>query len=166
MGRAQAALEFLMTYGWAILVVLAAIGALAYFGVFNSGKLVPDKCTIGPGMDIKDCKASTTGFTMSLYNGLGADLTNVQMIITFAGGSDVVCDISGVPTETYTVQYGALADSASNLSTICPLGTRDTPPGTPTNGMRMDADLAVVYQKSGTQLNHTIAGKIQRRVEQ
>ena len=31
--RAQAALEFLMTYGWAILVVLVSIGALAYFGV-------------------------------------------------------------------------------------------------------------------------------------
>jgi uncharacterized protein (UPF0333 family) len=29
--RGQAAMEFLMTYGWAILVVLIAIGALAYF---------------------------------------------------------------------------------------------------------------------------------------
>jgi hypothetical protein len=27
------AMEFLMTYGWAILVVIAAIAALAYFGV-------------------------------------------------------------------------------------------------------------------------------------
>ena len=29
--KSQAAMEFLMTYGWAILVVLVAIGALAYF---------------------------------------------------------------------------------------------------------------------------------------
>lgn len=33
--KAQAAMEFLMTYGWAILVVLVAIGALAYFGVID-----------------------------------------------------------------------------------------------------------------------------------
>ena len=36
--KSQVALDFLMTYGWAILVVLVAIGALAYFGV-----LIPDK---------------------------------------------------------------------------------------------------------------------------
>lgn len=33
--KSQAAMEFLMTYGWAILVVLAAIAALAYFGVLK-----------------------------------------------------------------------------------------------------------------------------------
>lgn len=36
-------MEFLMTYGWAILVVLAAIGALAYFGVLSPGKLLPER---------------------------------------------------------------------------------------------------------------------------
>lgn len=35
MKRGQAAMEWLETYGWAILVVLAAIGALAYFGVLT-----------------------------------------------------------------------------------------------------------------------------------
>lgn len=29
--KSQAAVEFLMEYGWAILVVLVAVGALAYF---------------------------------------------------------------------------------------------------------------------------------------
>jgi uncharacterized protein (UPF0333 family) len=38
MRKGQAAMEFLMTYGWAILVVLAAIGALAYFGVLSPDK--------------------------------------------------------------------------------------------------------------------------------
>ena len=32
--RGQAAMEFLMTYGWAILAAITAIGVLAYFGVF------------------------------------------------------------------------------------------------------------------------------------
>jgi len=53
--KSQQALEFLMTYGWTILVVLIAIGALAYlayFGVFGTEnwktqrfcEQEPDKC--------------------------------------------------------------------------------------------------------------------------
>lgn len=39
--QGQAAMEFLMTYGWAILVVIAAIGALAYFGVLKPALFRP-----------------------------------------------------------------------------------------------------------------------------
>lgn len=49
MKKAQAAMEFLMTYGWAILVVLVAIGALAYFGVLSPDKFLPEKCIISTG---------------------------------------------------------------------------------------------------------------------
>ena len=33
--KSQATMEFLMTYGWAILIVLTAIAALVYFGVLS-----------------------------------------------------------------------------------------------------------------------------------
>ena len=39
--RGQAAMEFLLTYGWAILVVLVVIGALAYMGVLDPAKMLP-----------------------------------------------------------------------------------------------------------------------------
>jgi len=39
--KGQAAMEFLMTYGWAILAAIIAIGVLAAFGVFSPGKLTP-----------------------------------------------------------------------------------------------------------------------------
>ena len=52
--KAQAAMEFLMTYGWAILVVLVVIGALAYFGVLNPQNLLPEKCTLPMGLYCKD----------------------------------------------------------------------------------------------------------------
>jgi hypothetical protein len=35
--------EFLITYGWAILVVLGAIVALWYFGIISPGNLLPKK---------------------------------------------------------------------------------------------------------------------------
>ena len=41
--KGQAAIEFLLTYGWSIMIVILMISGLAYFGVFNISDLVPDK---------------------------------------------------------------------------------------------------------------------------
>jgi len=48
--RGQAALEFLTTYGWAFLVILVMIGALAYFGVLNPTRFLPNRCQFTAGM--------------------------------------------------------------------------------------------------------------------
>ena len=71
--KAQAAMEFLMTYGWAILVVLVVIGALAYFGVLNPQNLLPEKCTLPVGLYCKDYLISSTDSTVTLKieNGIG-----------------------------------------------------------------------------------------------
>lgn len=45
MKKGQAGIEFLMTYGWAILVVIAAIVALVYFGVLDPANLLPEEVT-------------------------------------------------------------------------------------------------------------------------
>ncbi|MDD9954294.1 MAG: hypothetical protein OXR66_08235 [Candidatus Woesearchaeota archaeon] len=53
--RGQAAMEFTMTYGWAILVVLVAIGTMGYFGVLSPGKYLPDACIIS-GFQCEDAE--------------------------------------------------------------------------------------------------------------
>lgn len=71
MKKGQAAMEFLMTYGWAILVVLVAIGALAYFGVLSPEKFLPDKCIVstGSGIFCQEFNAiAGTGVTLRLKN--------------------------------------------------------------------------------------------------
>jgi hypothetical protein len=157
MKKGQAAMEFLMTYGWAILVVLAAIGALAYFGVLSPGKLVPDKCTLGPGFDIKDCKVDQSGVKVSLYNGLGADVDSVAVTVKATAGSAVSnCD--------ETIVVGFIANGQT--TTIQDFCTAEFGGASPSIGARFDANLDVVYTRSGQTLNHTNSGKIQRKVEQ
>jgi hypothetical protein len=73
--KAQAALEFLMTYGWAILVVLIAIGALAFFGVLSPERFLPAKCTLQPGLACADHKVTPGQITVVIKNGYGADIT-------------------------------------------------------------------------------------------
>ena len=48
-GRAQSALEFLFTYAWAFLIILIMIAALAFFGVLDPAKFLPDKCLATTG---------------------------------------------------------------------------------------------------------------------
>ncbi len=59
--RAQAALEFLTTYGWAFLVILVMIGALAYFGVLDPQKFLPNKCQFETGISCERYILDTTG---------------------------------------------------------------------------------------------------------
>ena len=59
--KAQAAMEFLVTYGWAILGVLVVIGALTYFGFFNTQKYTNDMCSLGDQLTCEEYKADTEG---------------------------------------------------------------------------------------------------------
>jgi hypothetical protein len=53
--RSQAAMEFLLTYGWAIVVVVLAISTLAYFGVLNPHELLSyNSCHIQGGLSCMD----------------------------------------------------------------------------------------------------------------
>ncbi len=69
----QAALEFLTTYGWAILVVLAAITALSYFGVLSPDRFLPNKCTTTPGFGCTEAAAQANEVRFVLMNNLGVD---------------------------------------------------------------------------------------------
>ena len=51
-----------MTYGWAILVVLVAISALAYFGVLDMNKFLPATCDLPTGLSCLDHRVTVTGF--------------------------------------------------------------------------------------------------------
>lgn len=52
--KAQAALEYMVTYGWAFLVIIASIGVLAYFGFLNPNKYIPDNCDFGEQLKCVD----------------------------------------------------------------------------------------------------------------
>src|SRR3989338_2260086 len=80
--KAQSGLEFMMTYGWAILVVLIAIGALSYFFVFNPNNAAPDTCLMPVGFICRDSSISATnGVLLVVENGLKKSLTSFTITI-------------------------------------------------------------------------------------
>jgi len=72
--KAQAAMEFIMTYGWAILVVILAIIALTYFGVLNPENYLKERCIPASGIKCVDHKAESFGVTLKLENNMGNDI--------------------------------------------------------------------------------------------
>ncbi|MBS3165601.1 hypothetical protein J4444_00620 [Candidatus Woesearchaeota archaeon] len=146
--KGQAAMEFLMTYGWAILVVLAAIGALAYFGVLNPSRVLPSSCTIGPGIGCDDFKVSEDSVQLVLRNGMGEDFSAVTVAIagctadTNANGDDTWVDGSVLGTTSVTL-------------TSCTNGAV---------GSRFKSDVTVTYT-SAAGVSHTLTGVLTTKVE-
>ncbi|MEK6967588.1 MAG: hypothetical protein AABX51_03075 [Nanoarchaeota archaeon] len=67
--KGQAAMEFMMTYGWALMMVLGVIAALVYFNFFNPSLFLPEKCDLGYRLRCDDYKIgykSGTGVQVSL----------------------------------------------------------------------------------------------------
>ncbi len=76
MKKGQGALEYLMTYGWAILIIVIIGGALYALGVFNPSTWTSSKMATGfSSLQIKDWSLKSGGLTLVLGNKYGEDVT-------------------------------------------------------------------------------------------
>ena len=80
-------MEFLMTYGWAILIVLVAIAALYFLGVF--GGKTPNSCQIEPPFNCIDSKSASG--TIVLQIGSLSSVKNVA-------ATDITVTVNGNPS--------------------------------------------------------------------
>jgi len=108
--KAQAALEFLMTYGWAILIVIAVVAALYAMGVFRlpaGGVGGPCSPCFPPGSDIAYVAHNSTHVLLRVgpnaikYNNVQYNSTDV-----FA----YVLDCTSWPCKI-TVNYSLVVDN-------------------------------------------------------
>lgn len=138
-------MEFLMTYGWAILVVLVAIGALAYFGVLNPSNVLPSSCTIAPGIGCDDFVVNTDSVTLVMQNGFGENLLNVGLKVDGCGR-----------TEDFNWSDGTKLNGTFNVKvSACTNGAV---------GDRFKQNIVINYTtKAG--LLHTVSGTITGRVQ-
>ena len=98
--RGQAAMEFLMTYGWAILVVLVVVSALAYFGVLSPDNLLPEKCSFPIQLSCSDFLVGNKGISLILQNGGGRDMRIES--VTFGGEAlSGDCSLVNLDAEVY-----------------------------------------------------------------
>ena len=124
MTRAQAALEFLTTYGWAFLVILIMIGTLAYFGILSPSKLLPNRCNMGSEFQCLDYQLSESGATSAvkirLKNNLGEPITVPSLDVGSEGAVSLVCTTN--PGQQTNWKVGEVRDivfgACTNMATV------------------------------------------------
>ncbi|MFH1589625.1 MAG: hypothetical protein ABIB43_03615 [archaeon] len=153
--KGQAAMEFLMTYGWAILVVMAAIGALAYFGVLDTAGFLPAKCSFPAGLDCigeaainSDATAGTIMFVVQ--NSKGESINVTAGTITSDDCTGTFLFASGIGA-TPTADYMELSNNEK--------GTVMVTCGAVADG-RFKAEIVLDYTQSSTGLALNAAGSI------
>lgn len=116
--KAQSALEFLTTYGWAFLVILIMIGALSYFGVLDPSKFLPDKCLFGAGLGSCQEFTVTPGgngdILFRLINNFGSAITVSSTSTATVTGISATC---AAPTMSFgpgTLPTNPLSSGLSN----------------------------------------------------
>ena len=142
--RAQAAMEFLMTYGWAILVVLAAIAALAYFGVLSPDRFLPNKCTLPSGLACLDftVDSGTSTVQVAIQNSLGFEMRNTQATLVTSNCTSQAVNLTN--GEKVTLVFNS-----------CTLGQ---------TGSKLNDDLNVAYTNADTSLTHSASGTLVAKV--
>ena len=135
--KSQAAIDFVMTYGWAITMVLVAIGALAYFGVLSPDKLLPEKCGFPSGISCLDHLASAPdqSILVTVKNNLGYDITGISVIATGCTTSDSRPLLRNGQTVEFTPSGCSL-----------------------TSGQRYNGQVNITYTNADTGITHTKHG--------
>ena len=155
-------MEFLMTYGWAVLVVLIVIGALAYFGVLNPQKLLPEKCTLMVGLYCLDHRISTAGagadaVFLRMENGMGKDVKIINL--TFKENSASPLLTCSVQSANGVINISNGQSQVVNFSTgglaACVEGS-----GGLVQGSKYKMDIEFVYRYTDSTFDHTGHGEL------
>ena len=84
--KIQTAMEFLITYGWAVMIIAVVLASIAAIGVFNLGSFAKNECVVGEGFSCGNFFLSDNGLlTVNIFQSL-QDPINVTEIGCNQGG--------------------------------------------------------------------------------
>jgi hypothetical protein len=160
MKKAQSAMEYLMTYGWAILIVIIVAAALYALGIFNpatyTGRIPTGFTTLG-APDDWDVE-SDGDVRIILNNRLASQITIYEITVATTGTSDTwyTFNCTGVDDYLTIGPGGQVEPSATQCSDSNDPYALNV--GVQTAGTTYSVDVTVLYNSGG--FNHTESGKI------
>ncbi|MBI2079991.1 hypothetical protein HYT84_04445 [Candidatus Micrarchaeota archaeon] len=83
--RGQVAIEYLATYGWALLLLVIVIGAIISTGVLTPTYLISEECNLGPSLPcnfIAYGDDTSTSVDMTVTNGFGYKILISKFAVT------------------------------------------------------------------------------------
>ena len=148
-------MEFLTTYGWALVVILIAAGALSYFGVFNVGSYIPSKCEFTPELECADYGITSVDSVIhfKLINNYEKNI-ELEFVNATLGTELIPCNTS---TQDITPDEPLLFTPSQIHEIHCD----SIPPMS--SGQKIDARVAVQFKRQGGARSYTLRGKIYTR---
>lgn len=136
--KAQSALEYLMTYGWALIVIAIVIGVLIFVTSGATGGVACQSQTQAIQVTEWAVKAGNDGVGMTLRNATGGTIGVTQAITAagsngFTGAGTVTLDNNVVKNQTFTVTAIDAPAAGTTLSNATVTVTYVTQGGLPAN---------------------------------
>ena len=148
--KAQAATEYMMTYGWAIMVILIVFGTIYYYVDFSG----PNTCKIDAPFVCEDVKAAVLGTDLKFE--LSIEGSEIQSVSGFTFTTNKGGTCTGGPNGASAdfglqkIVLGTVSTSRQVIPVYCTGFTFKT-------GDTIDGTLSITYQKLG-KLGHVAAG--------
>ena len=138
MKKSQQAMEFLMTYGWAIIILIVVIGVLFSLGIFNPK--IPNQCnSISPikCYDIKLVADGTATISLTTSNTQTATLNS----ITINNPGSYSCNLnSNVPLDIVSTFSCDVTPSGPNM----------------VSGNKFNGNAQITYRLEGGTVDHIV----------
>ncbi|MBU0467334.1 MAG: hypothetical protein KJ718_04680 [Nanoarchaeota archaeon] len=140
--KGQAAMEFLMTYGWAILAAIIVIGVLAIY--FRPSTLVTESAIVTAPLYAMGATISPTQIQLEIKNNGGESMITTAASVTVNTPAEGTC---AAATGT-----GALAAGATQILNFntCSFSAGDT----------VNADVEILFTRTGSELPLSSTGTI------
>ena len=111
---AQSAMEYLMTYGWAILIIAVVLAALFQLGVFNGNNFSSTACLAQAGYICSQPVMNTSGWLGMSLGQVGSQTLNV---------TGIACTNStSVPASFEALSLTLVQDQFYSQAVTCPVG--------------------------------------------
>ncbi len=148
--KGQAALDFLMTYGWAIALVVIIAAVLFALGIFDVSNFVGSKAAGFSGVAVSGWKLAPTGnLSMKVSNQVGQPITVSAVNATI--GTSTVSLVN--TTSQFNLSTG---QQSSEISA--------TGFGNPTVGSGYTAKVTIVYTDLTSGFSYTTTGTLTGKV--
>ena len=131
--KAQSAMEYLMTYGWAILIIAIVLAALFSLGIFSSSSFTGTTCIATSGFLCSNPIWTSGNLIVTLGQSTGTSWTSVTFFFMPSGSATPTSDSSTGAIPASSSCNNVPLSSGQTVSCTFALGLGSTP-GTSTSG--------------------------------
>ena len=163
MVRGQSAIEYLTTYGWAILILLVVIAALFWLGVINPTSVLQSSCFFPADLSCRAYIINTDGYVaLDLGQSTGHPI-NVTSFLCTAQSNPALIPTLPRPVVIVNGDHQLIADGASNQEQ-CLDSNGDIASGNA--GNQYKGKIFIEYVELDTGFTHSVAGDVSLKYEQ